>query len=178
MIDGEIIDISKRDRKASPTTMEDSVVNAILTIGRRSKKDSEVKPAGESEEEIVELMMNKWVELEGLTAKDLMCAASISEEILSEIEAIGLETLISIYCTAGEKFAAKIFKEELRSMEVPMLICSKLYMGLQKWRRSAVQYLKSNSDYITPLSDDGTPQHQVGALSPITVTQGCQVHSS
>ena len=86
---------------------------------------------------------------------------------LADIEDIGLKVLVSIYCTRGGNFAARAFKEELREMELPMLACSKIYMGLQEWRREFESLQKLSITNVT--AADATSVSSLGMSSPASV---------
>jgi hypothetical protein len=61
----------------------------------------------------------------------------IPDELYQALEELGLETIVNIYCAIGEGFNQKIFKDQIRDMDVPAAATHKMYYCLQKWRSKA-----------------------------------------
>lgn len=127
LLNGEIMDNSKKDKKP-PMSFEEHLIHMA-----NCKED---KKAMHAEEEEFEVSFMRWInKIAEKTLSDLLSQGNIQDRYHDDIEDIGLKTLVSIYCTRGSNFSAKVFKDEVRAMELPMVICSKLYMSLQEWRR-------------------------------------------
>lgn len=58
------------------------------------------------------------------------------EEVITTLQDIGIEAIISCYCCPGMKFDQKQFKDSMIQFEVPALIALKIYMLLETWRES------------------------------------------
>ena len=71
----------------------------------------------------------------------LLDCAKISDKdgSLSEaIQEISLQIIIEIYCTVGENFSAKYFKQIMTELGLPTLCIIKLFSMLEGWRKGTI----------------------------------------
>jgi hypothetical protein len=63
--------------------------------------------------------------------------------LLETIKEITLQLIIEIYCTPGQKFSSKHFKDEMKDLgSLPVLVIHKLFSALESWRREAPDWTK------------------------------------
>jgi len=140
-LNGEIIDNTRSDRPP-PMSLDDRLF--FFATGGAPKK-------AQAAEDQFEVDFLKWIEGCGKTTIDLLRDARVDLDHHHELEDIGLDTLTSMYCTRNADYSAQVFKDELRGMGIPLKECSKLYMGLQKWRRLC---LAAQQPLHSPANDD------------------------
>jgi hypothetical protein len=168
-LDGKIIDNTQSDR-AVPLSFDDKLL--MLAAGTGSQEDKKRKM--NADEDRFEATFLKWIEHSKKTLAGLLTDSEVSLRHHDDVEDIGLKTLVSIYCTRDSSFSAVAFKRELREMELPMVVCSKIYMGLQEWRRDFEQSLPfgmlDNASTVTTSSssstDGGSTMSSLGMGSP------------
>jgi len=150
LLNGEVIDNTKTDR---PPPLS---FNQQLMMFATGDMKSDMKKKVAQEEEIFEVSFLEWLTDTEKNVVLLCRQVGMNASYLADIEDIGLKVLVSIYCTRGGNFAARAFKEELREMELPMLACSKIYMGLQEWRREFESLQKLSITNVTAADDDSS----------------------
>ena len=131
LISGEIIDNTSGEKRGRRTFNDEllSIMKAMDT------EESSAKTNTRAQDEF-EQNFTSWVFGSHLTLEDLLTAGEVRERFHDDVEDIGLKTLLNIYCcTQRVNFDDQTFKKELQAMELPMVVCSKLYMALQGWRR-------------------------------------------
>ena len=130
---------------------------------------SNMKKKVAQQEEDFEIEFLQWLSKTEKNVVLLCLEIGLNVSFVSAVEDIGLKLLISVYCTRGANFGARAFKEELREMELPMLVCSKIYMGLEDWRR---QFESQKADDIsvatarTSSSSSASSVSSLGMFSP------------
>ena len=129
-LDGQIVDNTKKEKKTVPT-FEQTLLQLASPTGSSGSGNGKLY----AEEESFEIRFKEWVVKEERGVNELLMCAEIYDGSGDAVEDIGMKTLISIYCTRGSNFSAQVFKKELKDMEIPMKVCSKVYCALQEWRR-------------------------------------------
>jgi hypothetical protein len=117
---------------------------------------------GEVDEEKTEREMLAYIEHYGLTLGDLAHtiikygATEADNEaaalLMMELEDLGLDTIISIYCARGENFSQKIFKEALKELGLSAASTHKMYKNMDKWRIAAGEYMEADKNLDTEIS--------------------------
>ncbi|KAJ1399097.1 hypothetical protein B484DRAFT_438267 [Ochromonadaceae sp. CCMP2298] len=69
-----------------------------------------------------------------------------------ELEDLGLDTIISIYCARGENFSQKIFKEALKELGLSAASTHKMYKNMDKWRIAAGEFMEADKNLDTEVS--------------------------
>lgn len=138
LIDGTVVDNTKKNRKAPPsfeeTLLQIVTSPAASTVSDQSSKEQQC--GLHADEEAFEVKFSEWISDNGRTLQELIHSARINnEDVIANLVELGMNTLISIYCTRNANFSATVFKKELREMEFTQMTCSKLYCALQEWRR-------------------------------------------
>jgi len=103
-LDGTIIDrisSSKLPRKSETEMMIEAV------LGHKNKKERLNR-----EEEDAERIMKAYFINAGITKE----VFDVTEQTMAVLGALGMETLISIYCQSGKKFDGTYFKEQLKEL--------------------------------------------------------------
>ena len=136
-LEGQLVDNTKKEKKTVPTFEQ-----ALLQLASPTSSVNSGKGTLYAEEERFEIRFKEWVVKEQRGLNDLLICAEIHDGSGDVVEDVGMKTLISIYCTRGANFSAQVFKKELRDMEIPMKVCSKLYCALQEWRREFEKEVK------------------------------------
>lgn len=77
-----------------------------------------------------------------------------TEEVLHILTDLGLDTLLSIYCSRGENFQAQMFKQALKELGVPFLFQHILYNQIEKWRHLALNNMNYAFSNAVADSDD------------------------
>ena len=141
LLNGEVIDnTTKQGGRNLETPSSSGSSGGSLSVTERlvevleSRKKNRVDTCFAAEEQFEKGFL-AWIKTQSKTVGDLMRCAELSERFHEDVIDIGLNTLVSMYCTRGANFSANLFKQELREMDLPMLACSKIYMALQCWRR-------------------------------------------
>lgn len=150
LLNGEVIDNTKTDR---PPPLS---FNQQLMMFATGDMKSAMKKKVAQEEESFEIAFLEWLTDSEKTVALLCLQVGVNVSHLADIEDIGLKVLVSMYCTTGAHFAARVFKQELREMELPMVVCSKLYAGLQEWRREFESTQKLGITAVTTSDDDNS----------------------
>ena len=165
LLNGEIIDNTRADH-AAPLSFDDRLI--LLATGSRQNDRNRVHAA----EEMFEVQFLQWIDLKMRTMASLQNSVGVSAQHSEDLEEIGLKTLVSIYCTRESNFAARVFKDELRAMELPMVVASKLYMGLQEWRRQFELEKEVDDEVTTTVSISSTTSStsRVSGVSNATVS--------
>ena len=131
LISGEIVDNTSGDRKGRRTFNDE-----LLSIMKAMDTEESSKNIDSRGQDEFEQSFTSWVFKSNLSLHDLLTDGEVRERYHDDVEDIGLKTLLNIYCcTQKVNFDDQTFKKELRAMELPMVVCSKLYMALQGWRR-------------------------------------------
>ncbi len=164
-LNGEVVDITQGSRKA-PKNFVDQLLDIVKSVNEDDYKTTSLRSAEE-----FELNFKKWIDVRNLDLFDLFESGDISSRFRSDVEEIGLKTLISIYCTAED---TKAMKAELREMGLPMLVCSKVYMALQEWRRECIV---DGGSTTTIESDDGTSSSGVSLSSSSSTVSSLSMSS-
>lgn len=139
-LDGKITDITSGTHK-TPKNFVDQLLEIVKTVN-----DDDSSKAGAKSAEDFELKFAKWVEAHFMELSDLLERGAVAARFHSDVEEIGLKTLLSIYCT---NVNARSMKEELRDTGLPMIVCSKIYMALQEWRRECELWQETEEDNVT-----------------------------
>jgi hypothetical protein len=85
----------------------------------------------------------------------------VGEQLRAKVEEITVSVIISIYCTRGENFSAKHFKDALFAEGWPMIACHKVYALMNTWRNAA------SKPQVRPLVFPPTPAVLLGSVSAI-----------
>jgi hypothetical protein len=114
---------------------------------------------GDVDEEKTERDMLAYIQHYGLSLGDLahtihkygaseadMEAATL---LMMELEDLGLDTIISIYCARGENFSQKIFKEALKELGLSAASTHKMYKNMDKWRIAAGEFMEADKNLDT-----------------------------
>lgn len=123
----------KKTGTGDPPASFESILSAYLL-------DDQSRTVPISGEEACERSMNDWVKLMKKDISSAMLEAKIVDAnsfTSNKLEEIGIEVLISIYCTRGENFSARLFKEAMAAEGLSSITCHKLYALMQSWRVAA-----------------------------------------
>jgi hypothetical protein len=113
--------------------------------------------------------MLRWIEKSEKMLLDVYFYSNIDDKYRPAIEEIGLQTLVSTFCSSkATTTAAKEFKTELREMDLPMISCTKIYSALQEWLRQVEMEEESSSDDTTTTSRESRNSNvsSIGMFSP------------
>lgn len=144
---GDAVEIS--DLKRKPT---DKLDEAILNIVENVKSSLSRKV----DEEAAEKDILAWMNSTGKTAEDLLAASDIPESYhgygsaLELLKMIGVETVVSIYCSVGKGFDREIYQNAMRELAFHPIIFHKMYVGLTTWRRQASAFAGHRSIFSPP----------------------------
>jgi len=129
---------SRKSSKLNKISFEEELLGFL--------KNDDKKRSQKVFEEIIEVEINSWIQRKRKDVNDLMkeAALNIGTQAISDLfvalENISLAVLVSIYCTRGENFSAKLFKDSICAEEgVLPLHAHKLYVVMQKWRKYATE---------------------------------------
>ena len=154
LMDGSIVGGDKmRSNKPLPVTFEQELLSFVKGSYNTEEKQ--------------EMLLLEWVEVNGKTCADLVSEASLNPALLVTLEEFSLPVLISIYCSPGEGFSAKVFKDALLAEDFPTIAAHKLYALLQKWRRDAAEAADQLKTPSSTSSASTVPQTFTRA-SPVT----------
>lgn len=131
-VNGEIIDNTKNQngRIAKSNSRDSEILKAIM-----EDKDVDAVKARET----FELRFQKWAKDTNKTVLDLLDVSELSVTHEVDISEVGLKTLINMHCIREGDAPASVFKSDLKEFGLLPLVSSKLYMGLQQWRREVEQ---------------------------------------
>ena len=134
-IDGVIVDYSEGKRKPSGSSIDDAIVNISETMKTRYSSSTN--------EREVERKILDWIRTEGKGPEDLLKDSNISlayESYLDTFDllnSVGIETLVSIYCSRGKSFEREQFQNSMRELYFKPIEFHKLYVGLTSWHFQA-----------------------------------------
>ena len=100
--------------------------------------------------------LSGWVSSNGKAVQDLFIDINLSmiptaelrkelEVSMTVIEALGLKSLINIYCQNGEKFHADYFRERMMSTSIHVFVIYKIFPVLEAWRENCCK-----NSFVTP----------------------------
>lgn len=171
LLNGEIIDNTRADHPA-PLSFDERLL--MLAAGPGQNDHSR---GNNAVEEVFEVAFLEWIDLTKKTVTGLADCVGVNATHHADLDDIGLKTLVSIYCTREANFSARVFKDEVRAMELPMVAASKLYMGLQEWRRQFELEQDVADDMMTSVttttsnssssSSSASPVSSIGMASPL-----------
>ncbi|KAJ1425469.1 hypothetical protein B484DRAFT_397908, partial [Ochromonadaceae sp. CCMP2298] len=81
----------------------------------------------------------------GATEADMEAATLL----MMELEDLGLDTIISIYCARGENFSQNIFKDALKVLGLSAASTHKMYKNMDKWRIAAGEFMEADKNLDT-----------------------------
>lgn len=142
-LDGSVVG---EKRKVISRSLDDEIVRSLSQIN-----------GDENQEEKMEEALLKFItdiKKDGLKA--LVDEANIKNEeekdqLLLQLENISIEILISIYCTRGEKYSAKVFKTAVAELEIQNLHVHKLYFVINQWRKEVEQKQEIEASFLESL---------------------------
>jgi hypothetical protein len=114
-------------------------------------------------EEITEEHMKAWIKLHDKNELDIVTEGKLPDSFFEMIVYIGIDVLLSIYCSRNMNFSPVYFKEQIGLLNIGFLETHKLYVVFNQWRiNSTAEYdkkLKSQiiaekSSYVTPNTTD------------------------
>lgn len=104
--------------------------------------ENRAKPIGLAESEAEQRILD-YINKEEKTEKHL--ANQLDEGTLKSLNEISLRVIVSLYCAKGENFTQRYFKESMKELGIPPLVCHKIYTTLEDWRK-----FSEESNYSTP----------------------------
>lgn len=117
--------LDKRNQKTN--SFEDEIANFL-----RGKRELENKQ--EENEEDVEAQILNYIKRKGYGIRDLVELGS--QQCTNELlESLGLETVVNIFCSKGDKFGPHNFKKSLADVGVEPITYHRVYTQLCKWKR-------------------------------------------
>ena len=133
-MDGNIVDSSDPTRKVKTTSFEDRLLTFLSgdSSDEKSKKTAVTMTANE---DVVRERLLNYAENKPLAI--LLEEAGIhnaDEDTVEILFDIGVDLMISIYCTRGWNFGAEKFKDAMEKMQLKPIIAHKLYRTLEQWR--------------------------------------------
>lgn len=169
-INGDIIgeDHSRAAKKDTP--MANTLDNALMSFLTASQTPNDLSHS--CPEEIAEKNMLAYVLRTAKTTESLFEEGKVlisdedsRYELYQSLDNISIEIFISIYCSVGEKFSAKTFKDAIMTMlpvGTPPLILHKLYNLMNIWKSESSKLCpvpiapmsSSSSSFITTSSPD------------------------
>ena len=169
-INGEVTG-KNLSRSATPDIMEGGPVTFEQTLlqllSSKSSHSSQSNNTASCAEEEVEKEMNKWVSDYKVSLStvfgndDFSLGMPYNEEMFESLQSIGIDTLISMYCTRGRNFSASDFKTEMKEMEFSPLAAHKLYTMMNKWRslsRAHALEIETTKELFSATSSSKTSQ--------------------
>ena len=144
-VNGDSIEI-QFEGKRKPV---DKVDEAILTMVE-SMKTSLYRRV---DEESAEQDILAWMNSTGKSAEDLLAASDVAPTYhgyggaLELLKMVGVETVVSVYCSVGKGFDRELFQNAMRELEFHPIIFHKLYVGLTSWRRLASNFAGHRSSF-------------------------------
>ena len=166
LLNNEIVDNTKSDRKPKDS-WETLLVKALAEPATGTTTTN--KQSNYEAQELFELRFTKWVDDTKKDVFDLMDVAQVGHTHYELLNEIGLSTLINIHCTRESEAPAADFKREVKEFGLDALVCSKLYVGLQKWRREVEALMKQERDQQCPAyasSDASSSSSTAGTPRP------------
>ena len=146
-LNGEVIDITKNGSRKTKASLDERVL-AFLEGNNSSGEDKKYDA-----QEALLLRFTQWLNDKDYGVYELLEACKLSPEHHEEVADIGVEHLVFIYCTRESAVHFTAFKTELQSFGLSPLVCSKMCMGLQKWRREVDILMKLEAEptqFTTP----------------------------
>ena len=118
---------------------------------RKMENDNPADTEGE-----VGKRLSGWVSSNGKVVQDLFIDINLSmiptaelrkelEVSMTLIEALGLKSLINIYCQNGKKFHADYFRERMMSTSIHVFVIYKIFPVLEAWREDCCK-----NSFVTP----------------------------
>jgi hypothetical protein len=147
LINGEIANNTQGQRKPKPS-FEDRIIEFLDdSSGKQHQVDAQKR---------FEDRFTQWVNDTNKSVFELLEVSELNiNNHMESVEEVGLKTLINIHCTRESDAPAAAFKTELKEFGLLPLVCSKLYMGLQLWRRE-VENIITQESITTPPSTVGS----------------------
>lgn len=136
---------SKRKSESGSDEKEHKSINSFETqlINFTSRQQQNF---GEEEFEAEKALM-RYIDNEKYTVEQLFI--NMDEHTKMLLDEITMRVIINLYCSKGEKFGPKYFKESMKEMEVSPLACHKIYTTLEEWRIKSTD----KQAYFTPDND-------------------------
>jgi len=126
LFNGDIVNNTHGERKPKQS-FEDRIIGFL--------DDSSGKQHQMNAQERFESRFTQWVHERNKSVYELLEVSELSMNHFETVTDVGLKTLINIHCTRETEAPAAAFKTELKEFGLIPIVCSKLYMGLQVWRR-------------------------------------------
>ena len=145
-IDGTITDYTDGKRKAQGPGIDDVMSGIYESI--------KAKHSPANDEKMTEKTILTWINNNGKTSENLLSDSFISEldnfyyETLDLISSVGIQTIVSIYCSRGRGFDRELFQNSMRELGFKPLAYHKLYVGITNWHFKAEEEAKPT---VTPL---------------------------
>ena len=102
-------------------------------------KENEKKTAVETEEEKIERKITAYIDDNHFDELAMIAHAKLPSNLIDVISDITVAVIVNIYCSPHNQFSAKVFKESLAELGLPVLACHKLHVLMQTWKRNALE---------------------------------------
>jgi len=122
------------------------------------EKDNDVSKQT-CKEEVVEEQIKAWIKHHDKNELDVVTEGKLPDAFFEMVVYIGIDVLLSIYCSRNMNFSPVYFKEQLVLLNVGFLETHKIYVVLNQWRinatsefekKSKAQTNAEKSSYVTP----------------------------
>lgn len=143
-ITGEVVNLTDVSKKPRLETFEDKLLNIV--VGSQLKN---------VDEEDVEVKMLAYMSKEQIDVTKFLLIGEIDDtdaDTFTKLKKVGLATIVNMYCTPGNKFAALQFKTDLKNdIRINGLHVHQIYALLQKLKSLALIPLPVIVSASTPL---------------------------
>ncbi len=143
-LDGQLDSGSTTTSSVSSKTASPSFEEQLLNMLKEP-----ISQAQDVVEETVKDTMQEYLESSDKNIYDCILESRIAGDCAEQVNELGLDVLISIYCARGLNFAQEPFKTALEKVGISVLACHKAYALLQKWCKAAMAVRKEDS-FRTP----------------------------
>lgn len=129
--------LQSRESKKPSATFDEKIIQFMSS--NENKRDEQFS------EEAIEETIKGYLARKEITMSSICDSINASEEMKELFESIGLETLISIYCSLGNNFKPQLFKDQIKEIGCDLIITHKIYNALQNIRKAATNEISSPS---------------------------------
>lgn len=189
----EFVEVNKAKPPPKPSSAYGGAMSAFdKSLMSFLKETSPAAKQKQNVEQQSEDRLNLWIQNHNKVLSMFLEEAKITDEVeKDEFEDIGLEILVSIYCTRNADFSKEIFMTDMRKMvskSVMELSLHKIYRQLQKWRilceeeeTAARTAMQASLDEELALSsalsaaDNNIGETTPSAVSAVTTTKSSSV---
>ena len=147
-VSGDAIELQSEGKRKPADKLDEAILNMVENM--RTSLSRKV------DEEVTEKDILAWMNSTGKSAEDLLAASDVAPTYhgyggaLELLKMVGVETIVSIYCSVGKGFDREMFQNALRELEFHPIIFHKIYVGLTSWRRQASNFAGHRSSFSPP----------------------------